>query len=125
MKLVLMDSNILLRGAQSSHPQYQVAIDAQIELRKRGAIPCLVAQNLIEFRAVATRPAGVNGLGMTQAAADADIARFKSLYPLFTDEPAILTEWERLVRLYGSGNAWFAFTDLKVSEITMLASWQP
>jgi len=102
MKLVLMDSNILLRGAQPSHPMHQAAIDAQTELKKRGEQPCLVAQNIIEFRAVATRPATVNGLGMNQSTADAEIARFKVLYPLFLDTPTILTEWERLVGLHGS-----------------------
>ena len=98
MSLVLMDTNIILRGAQL-HPD---AINAQIELRRRGDQPCLVAQNLIEFRSVATRPASVNGLGMSQTDADAEIVRLKTLYPVFADVPAILPEWGRLVTTCGA-----------------------
>lgn len=102
MSFVEVDTNILLRGAQPIHPMHKAAIDAQEELRRRGDQPCLVAQNLIEFRAVATRPAAVNGLGMNQATANAEIVQLKLLYPVFLDVPAILTEWERLVSLYVS-----------------------
>jgi predicted nucleic acid-binding protein len=102
MSLVLVDTNILLRGAQPAHPMHADAINAQVEMRRRGDLPCLVAQNLIEFRAVATRPAEVNGLGMSQPQADAEIARLKSLYPVFADEPGIFPEWERLVSRCGA-----------------------
>jgi len=76
------------------------ATDAVDKLRRRGDQPCLVPQNLIEFRAVATRPASVNGLGMGQAQANGEIARLQSLYPVFPDVPAIFSEWERLVNAY-------------------------
>ena len=102
MTPVLMDSNILLRSAQPSHPMHQEALDAQRQLRQHGEQPCIVTQNLIEFRAVATRPASVNGLGMTQQEADAEIHRLKVLYRLFLDEPTILAAWEQLVSTYGA-----------------------
>jgi predicted nucleic acid-binding protein len=97
-----MDTNILLRGAQPSHPLHADAVNAQITLRKRGDQPCIVAQNLIEFRAVATRPAAVNGLGMTQPQAAQELIHLKALYPLFREAPEILAEWERLVSVYGA-----------------------
>lgn len=102
MSLVLVDTNILLRGAMPAHPMNADAINAQAELRKRGEQPCLVAQNLVEFRAVATRPREVNGLGMSQADADAEIASLKALYPVFADQPTILPVWEHLVSTFGS-----------------------
>ena len=102
MSFVLMDTNILLRGAEPAHPMHADAINAQVELRRQGDQPCLVAQNLVEFRSVATRPNAVNGMGMSQADADAEIARLKALYPVFADEPAILPAWEQLVSVYGS-----------------------
>jgi predicted nucleic acid-binding protein len=102
MSLVLVDTNILLRGVQPTHPMHADAINAQVELRRRGELPCLVAQNLIEFRVVATRPSEVNGLGMSQPQADAEIARLKTLYRVFADEPTIFPEWERLVSRYGA-----------------------
>ena len=102
MNLVLVDTNILLRGAQPTHPMHTETVNAQMELRRRGDLLCLVAQNLIEFRAVATRPTEANGLGMSQSQADAEIVRLKSLYHVVPDVPTILPEWERLVRLYGA-----------------------
>src|SRR5205085_8668198 len=84
------------------HPMYLDAINAQVELRRRGDQPCLIAQNLIEFRSVATRPSANNGLGMSQPDADAEIARLKALYPVLADTSAILPEWERLVTTCGA-----------------------
>ncbi|HLJ55242.1 MAG TPA: hypothetical protein VKT77_09390 [Chthonomonadaceae bacterium] len=102
MSLVLIDTNVLLRTSRPTDPQCAVAISAQAILRSRGDSPCLVAQNIIEFRAVATRPDVVNGLGMSQADANAEILALKSLYPVYLDEPALLAEWERLVQAVGS-----------------------
>lgn len=102
MILTLQDTNLLLRGSQPSHPQHQEALNAQEELRQRGDKLCLVAQNLVEFRAVATRPLSVNGLGMSQSQADMEIARLEYLFPVFPDTPEIFTEWKRLNRLYGA-----------------------
>jgi len=102
MASVLTDTNILLRSADPAHAMSQVATDAVYKLRRRGDQPCLVPQNLIEFRAVATRPASVNGLGMSQAQANGEIPRLQSLYPVFPDLPAIFSEWERLVNAYVS-----------------------
>lgn len=102
MSLVLLDTNILLRSTEPAHPMHSEAINAQATLRRRGDTPCLVAQNLIEFRAVATRPAAVNGIGMSQADADNEIVRLKSLYAVFADEATILPAWERLVTTHGS-----------------------
>lgn len=79
MALILTDTNILLRSADPAHAMHQEATDAVDKLRRRGEQPCLVAQNLIEFRAVATRPANINGLGMSQTEANGEIARLQSL----------------------------------------------
>ena len=102
MILILQDTNLLLRGSQPSHPQHQEALSAQESLRQRGDKLCLVAQNLVEFRAVATRPLSVNGLGISQSQADAEIARLERLFPVFPDLPGILEEWKHLNRLYGA-----------------------
>jgi predicted nucleic acid-binding protein len=102
MALTLTDTNILLRSADSDHALHPSATDAVDRLRLRGDRPCLVPQNLIEFRAVATRPAAANGLGMSQARANAEIALLETLYPVFPDVPAVFTEWKRLVSAYTS-----------------------
>jgi len=83
MPFILSDTNILLRGAEPTHSMHRQALDAQAELRRLGEQPCLVMQNLVEFRTVATRPRNVNGLGMSQIEVNNEIARLKTLYPLF------------------------------------------
>jgi predicted nucleic acid-binding protein len=99
---VLVDTNVLLRSADPYHPMHQNAIDAVNRLRQRGECPCLVAQNLIEFRAVCTRPAEANGLGMDQLQAKSEIARLKSLFRILPESPNILSKWEQLVDDFGA-----------------------
>lgn len=58
----------------------------------------VVAQNFIEFWAVATRPAGrENGLGLTCDAAMIELAVLKDLFTLLPEPASIFEEWERLV----------------------------
>jgi predicted nucleic acid-binding protein len=57
----------------------------------------VVAQNLIEFWAVATRPIIVNGLGLTVAQAEQELAKLKALFTILPDTADILPEWEQLV----------------------------
>jgi predicted nucleic acid-binding protein len=49
---------------------------------------------------VATRPATQNGLGLTPAQAQGELARLKALYPLLDDTPAVFPQWEQLVAHY-------------------------
>lgn len=102
MSYVLTDSNILLRYSDPAHSQYQEAKEAIKEVGRRGDILCIVPQNLVEFRAVATRPVSVNGLGMSQEQVKASIQQFRQFYVLFEETPAIFAEWERLVETYGA-----------------------
>jgi predicted nucleic acid-binding protein len=57
----------------------------------------VIPQNLIEFWAVATRPVGNNGLGLTPAQAEAEVSKIESLLTILPDGPAIYPEWRRLV----------------------------
>ena len=98
---VLVDSNILVFISNPQSPVYQEALDAIKILRQRGETPHIIAQNLIEFWAVATRPVNSRGLGMTIAQAQAELTRIKSLFLLLPDSPAIYPEWEKLVVRHG------------------------
>src|SRR5207245_7977424 len=69
-------------------------------LRQHGEERCLVPQNFYEFWVVATRPTGQNGLGLTPAQAQADLARLKALFTVRNDTPALFSEWEQLVIAY-------------------------
>lgn len=94
---ILIDSNILVFAANAQSPSHQLSLNAPIHLRQRGDIPCITAQNLIEFWAVATRPTNAGGLGFTSAQAQTELVRIKSLFRFLPDVAAIYIEWEKLV----------------------------
>jgi predicted nucleic acid-binding protein len=97
---VLLDTNIQTRLIQTGPPLSQVAQQATDALRRRGDLPCIVPQNLYELWAVATRPVGANGLGLSVAQAEIELIRLKALFPFLPDSPAVYPEWERLVVLH-------------------------
>ena len=61
----LVDTSILGRLANTADAYHATAARAVVELHRRGEVLHITPQNLIEFRSVATRPAAVNGLGLT------------------------------------------------------------
>jgi hypothetical protein len=63
----LVDTSVVTRCAQPTHPLCQPAADALTLLRQQGEELCLVPQNFYEFWVVATRPTAQNGLGLTPA----------------------------------------------------------
>jgi predicted nucleic acid-binding protein len=96
----LLDTNVLLRSVQKTHPAHNTAVNAIQMLLGQGATLWLTSQNLIEFWAVATRPAESNGLGWTVAETIQEIADLKSFFTLQPDTPVIFAEWEKLVAQY-------------------------
>jgi predicted nucleic acid-binding protein len=93
----LIDTNLLLRLAEPKHLMYSIVLNATDVLRRRGESLNIVPQNLIEFRAVATRPRINNGLGMTVDETVTELMAVKALFVLLLDEPPVFSEWERLV----------------------------
>ena len=63
----LLDTSVLGRLANRVDAEYPIAVNAVMELHRRGETLYLTSQNLIEFRNFATRPRSVNGLGFTVA----------------------------------------------------------
>jgi predicted nucleic acid-binding protein len=97
----LLDANVLLRLAQSAHPQHGTTRSALQTLRAGGARLVTAPQSLYEFWAVATRPA-VNrgGLGMPTAGATAYLNLYELHFPMLGEVP-VYAEWKRLVTSYG------------------------
>jgi predicted nucleic acid-binding protein len=93
----VLDSNILLRMAQDTHPMHAAATKATTTLIRQGEIVHIIPQNLYEFWSVATRDIQYNGLGLSIPDANAEIARLRTLFSFLPDSPAIYTEWQRLV----------------------------
>jgi predicted nucleic acid-binding protein len=90
----------LLRSIEAGHPMQATARQALQQLAGAGAALCVAPQNLIELWVVATRPLPVNGLGLTPAQAEAEVANFKAAFRLLPETPALFPEWERLAALY-------------------------
>jgi predicted nucleic acid-binding protein len=93
----LVDTNVLLRGVQKSHPMHSDAARSIDLLLRRGEAVLVIPQNLIEFWAVATRPEANNGLGLSVDETAQRIAVFKSAFVLLPDTHAIFKEWEQVV----------------------------
>jgi predicted nucleic acid-binding protein len=93
----LVDTNVLLRSVQNSHPMQSEAVRAINLLLRNPETVSVVSQTLIEFWAVATRPQINNGLGLSVVETAQQIAYFKSIFTLLPDTGGIFEEWERLV----------------------------
>lgn len=93
----LIDTSVLVRTIHAGNPHRTLAIDAVAELRGRGERLCVVPQNLIEFWAVATRPAAANGLGLSVEDAEMELVRIHMLFILKPEDETIFLNWEKLV----------------------------
>jgi len=93
----LADTNVVLRRILANDPLHAVVRAAVDRLLLRGETIYITPQNLVEFRALATRPASANGLGMTTAQAAAETQRLEALFPMAAETPAIYPLWRSLV----------------------------
>ena len=94
---VLVDTNILLRRTQPSHPQHAVSMKSVARLLASGEPVCFTPQNISEFWSVATRPLANNGLGFPVSLVLAEVEKIERILTLLTDSPATYPEWKRLV----------------------------
>lgn len=97
MEDIQIDTNILLRSAEASHPTHQQAVNAVKTFLSNGDRVCLIPQNLIEFWNVATRPVDKNGFGWSPKKTDVEISRLESLLTLLPDSQTIYREWRKIV----------------------------
>lgn len=95
--MILLDTNILLRYARATDPDF-ARVDATVNaLHASGEGLGVVSQNVYEFWAVATRPTVANGLGPSVAECQSEVARIKRLFRHLPDLPTLFFEWELLV----------------------------
>jgi predicted nucleic acid-binding protein len=95
---VLVDTNVLLRSAQPSHPLNRQAVHAVSNMIRRGDLVFFCPQNMAEFWNVATRPADKNGLGFSLEEALREVGDIEMLLTLLPDIPAIYATWKEIVR---------------------------
>src|SRR2546423_1359973 len=97
----LVDTSILARLANTADALHAVAARAVLELHQRGEVLHITAQNMVEFRNLATRPKAVNGLGLSVADAEAKAAVFEAKFSLLSETPDIYPAWKALVSALG------------------------
>lgn len=90
--IVLVDTNVLVRLIQQSHAMHVDALRAATTLPRQGNQLSIIAQNLIEFWAVATRPQANNGLALTVSETAAHLTTFQKTFKLLPDTPEIFLE---------------------------------
>lgn len=82
----LIDTNVLLRSMQPSHPMYQSAVNAMQTLLKRDRL-FVAVQNVAELWNVMTRPVQTNGLGLSIAEAKAELAKIDMIFTILYETP--------------------------------------
>jgi len=97
---ILVDTNILVRIADSLHASHQLAADAVQTLANDRHELVLVPQLIYEFWSVATRSTTSNGLGKSPAYAESLIPQFCRVFRLLRDERSIYETWLQLVTQY-------------------------
>lgn len=120
--MILLDTNLLTRLTRSHDPQSGVVRSAVQTLLRRGERLIVVPQNLYEFWAVATRPAGPppagrNGLGMTPAQAGQWLRFFRRRFVLLYDRDDLSSLWQALVETHG-------VTGFRAHDVRLVAAMQ-
>ena len=90
-----------MRLANKHDAQYLVAAKAVEILSLLGETLSIAPQNLVEFRASATRPIDVNGLGLSVAEAEFQATEFEAIFSLLPETPEIYPAWKALVQSAG------------------------
>jgi predicted nucleic acid-binding protein len=99
--IYLVDTNVLLRSIHTTDPMYSDARRAVAVLINQRHQLSAIAQNLIEFWAVATRPTANNGLALSSTDTAKHIEEFEQTFTLLPDTPDIFPEWKHLVEVHG------------------------
>lgn len=98
---VFVDTNVLLRSVQPSHPMHAAAVRAVAGLIRDGEGLVVTPQIVAEFWNVATRPIDNNGLGLSPQDAQAEVSKLEEFCTLLVESIDVYTEWKRLVRVHG------------------------
>ncbi len=97
----LIDTTVLGRLANARDAQHAEAARAVLELHRRGEMLNVTPQVMVEFRNVATRPAAVNGLGLSTVDTESLAATYEARFPLLAETPDIYPAWKALVGALG------------------------
>lgn len=96
----LVDTNVLLRITRRADPEHSVAFAAVAHLAESGTRLYYTHQNIAELWNAMTRPISRNGLGLTPAEAETEVARIESGMNFLPEGEAVYREWRRLIVLH-------------------------
>jgi predicted nucleic acid-binding protein len=94
---ILVDTNVLIRSVQKSHPACRIARRALVAMYREGHELFLTTQNVAEFWNVCTRPVDVNGLGFSIEGADRYTAQLERFFGIMPDSIPAFRLWRKLV----------------------------
>ena len=122
-----LDTNVLLRLARSSDPEYEECRRATRALVLRHVNIFILPQNLVELWAVATRPVEARGFGYTPEQTNLIISDLLNSYALLPETEEVFAAWRELVASHRvtrkrAHDAKIAAL-LKVSEIKYLVTY--
>ncbi|HUO09607.1 MAG TPA: type II toxin-antitoxin system VapC family toxin [Phycisphaerae bacterium] len=104
--MILVDTSIWGRLADSDDPLYGQAKSAFQKVLRNSMGPAIAAQSLYEFWVVATRPTANNGLAWTPERATVWITKLQRSCFFIPEDPRTFQIWQNLVTTYNtSGKA--------------------
>lgn len=112
---VFVDTNILLRSVQPSHPLHEAAVNSVASLIAADTPLMVTPQIVAEFWNVATRPIENNGLGFSHDQAREELARLEAFVGILSESPEVYAEWKRLVIAHN-------VTGVKVHDARLVAA---
>jgi predicted nucleic-acid-binding protein len=117
MTSYLLDTNIILRFADTHSSEYEITNNAIFQILLQGGQCFITSQVLIEFWVVATRPVAVNGLGWTPEETEQAVQMLINQFEWLEEIPDIFNLWFRLVTTYKiSGKRIY---DLRLQAVTL------
>jgi predicted nucleic acid-binding protein len=97
----LIDTNVLLRLFRLDDPRQQLIKTAIKELKERDAGLYFAMQNIAEFWNVCTRPAELNGFGLSTAETSQCVEQIERTMTFLPDSERVYSFWRQIVSRLG------------------------
>ena len=94
---ILIDTNLVLRSVQPTHPMHASAVRALAMLMEREEPLALSIQNVAEFWNVATRPESNNGLGFSIEETRDEVSKLEAFFAVLYESATSYAAWKALV----------------------------
>lgn len=91
--MIALDTNVLVRFTNKTDAHFPAVSRRIEELADEGHDLVIAAQSIYEYWCVATRPAEVNGLGLSVAQTERAVQLILGAFKLLPDPPDLLHRW--------------------------------